>query len=566
MNEDDATVAFLKQENLLGEAELHALLEQRAQSGRSLLTLIGERNDLNEAQKAQIAAAAHGIEFVTLAPEMIDPMVAHLISHAVAARRSAIPIRKDGQTLIVAMSTPQDLAGRDEIELKTGYKVAPVAALPQAIQQAIHYHFDVASVTKQAIASMRLKGDGAAQTGGKLRRERLFDASDDPITKLVASIIKGGIEVGASDVHIEPQESKLGVRYRIDGMLRDAVEVPVSAQLEVVSHIKILSDMDIAEKRVPQDGHITLEHEGREYDLRVSSLPAVGGEKIVLRILDKNADRWVLDDVVSHPEDRETFKNLVAYPYGMLLLTGPTGSGKTTTLYSVLQEVNARERNIVTVEDPVEYRLPGITQVQVNPVAGLTFACALRSILRQDPDVILVGEIRDLETAEIAISAALTGHLVLSTLHTNDAAGAVSRLINIGIPPFLVASALLGTVAQRLVRTLCPQCKTPYEASDDESRLVWGCSDAVDGTQLYRANGCRACYESGYHGRRSVYEILCISPAIRRMIVESQSDAAIKEQAVREGMRTLRTSVLEEVRRGATTVNEVMRVVDLTGE
>jgi len=220
----------------------------------------------------------------------------------------------------------------------------------------------------------------------------------------------------------------------------------------------------------------------------------------------------------------------------------------------------------VTVEDPVEYRLSGITQVQVNPVAGLTFACALRSILRQDPDVILVGEIRDLETAEIAISAALTGHLVLSTLHTNDAAGAVSRLVNIGIPPFLVASALLGTVAQRLVRTLCPQCKTPYEASGDESHLVWGPSGAGDGRQLFRAGGCRACYESGYHGRRSVYEILCISPAIRRMIVEGQSDAAIKEQAAQEGMRTLRTSVLEEVRRGATTVNEVMRVVDLTGE
>ncbi|MBN2130823.1 MAG: type II/IV secretion system protein [Sedimentisphaerales bacterium] len=566
MNEHDATVAFLKRENLLAEADLAALLEQQAESGQSLLTLVGQRHDLDEAQKARIAAAAQGIEFVTLAPEMIDPVVAHLISHAVAARLRAIPLRKDGRTLAVAMSEPQNLAARDEIELKTGYKVTAVAATPQAIQQAIHYHFDVTSVTKQAIASMRLKGDGPGPTGGRPRSERLFDASDDPITKLVASIIKGGVEVGASDIHIEPQESKLGVRYRIDGMLRDALEVPVSAQLEVVSHIKILSDMDIAEKRVPQDGHITLAHEGREYDLRVSSLPAVGGEKIVLRILDKNADRWVLDDVVTDPRDRATFKSLVANPYGMILLTGPTGSGKTTTLYSVLQEVNAPQRNIVTVEDPVEYRLSGITQVQVNPVAGLTFACALRSILRQDPDVILVGEIRDRETAEIAISAALTGHLVLSTLHTNDAAGAVSRLINIGIPPFLVASALLGTVAQRLVRTLCPHCKTPYEASGEEGGLVASPASAGEGRQLYRAGGCRACYESGYHGRRSVYEILGISPAIRRMIVEGRSDAALKEQAVTEGMRTLRTRALEEVRRGATTIDEVMRVVDLTGD
>ena len=567
MNEHDATVAFLKRENLLAEAELAALLERQAESGQSLLTLIGERTDLDEGEKARITAAARGIEFVTLAPETIDPVVAHLIPQAVASRLGAIPIRRDGGTLTVAMSEPLDLAARDEIELKTGYKVVAVAALPEAIQQAIHYHFDVASVTKQAIASMRLKGDGTGPAGGGApRSERLFDASDDPITKLVASIVKGGIEVGASDIHIEPQESKLGVRYRIDGMLRDALEVPVSAQLEVVSHIKILSDMDIAEKRLPQDGHITLGHEGREYDLRVSSLPAVGGEKIVLRILDKNADRWVLDDVVTDRRDRDTFKSLVANPYGMLLLTGPTGSGKTTTLYSVLQEVNERQRNIVTVEDPVEYRLAGITQVQINPVAGLTFARALRSILRQDPDVILVGEIRDRETAEIAISAALTGHFVLSTLHTNDAAGAVSRLVNIGIPPFLVASALLGTVAQRLVRTLCPHCKTPYEAPDEEGGLVWGDTDGGDGRPLYRAGGCRACYESGYHGRRSVYEILCISPTIRRMIVEGRSDAALKEQAVAEGMRTLRTSALEEVRRGATTVEEVMRVVDLTGE
>jgi type II secretory ATPase GspE/PulE/Tfp pilus assembly ATPase PilB-like protein len=249
----------------------------------------------------------------------------------------------------------------------------------------------------------------------------------------------------------------------------------------------------------------------------------------------------------------------------MILLTGPTGSGKTTTLYAVLQEVNAPQRNIVTVEDPVEYRLDGITQVQVKPAAGLTFACALRSILRQDPDVILVGEIRDLETAEIAVSAALTGHLVLSTLHTNDAAGAISRLVNLGIPPFLVASALLGTVAQRLVRTLCTQCRKQYGPSVSERELVWGASGSAKTTHLYGANGCRACYESGYQGRRSVYEILSVSPAVRRLIVEGRSDGEIKEQAVQDGMRTLRASALEEVQRGVTTVEEVMRVVDVTG-
>jgi len=565
MKEHDAVVAFLKKKRLLNKAELDALLARQEQSGASLLTLIDEESGLDEVQRAKVVAAAHGVEFVNLAPETVDPMVAHLISQAVAARLNAIPIRQDGRMLTVAMGSPLDLAARDEIEMKTGYQVVPVAAVPKAIQQAIHYHFNVTSVTKQAIASMRLKGDDAAETATtKPRRERLFDAADDPITKLVASIVKGGIEAGASDIHIEPQEAKLVVRYRIDGMLRHAVEVPASAQLEVVSHIKILSDMDIAEKRLPQDGHVTLEHEGRGYDLRVSSLPAVGGEKIVLRVLDKNADRWVLDNVVIHPADREKFRELLANPYGMLLLTGPTGSGKTTTLYSVLQEVNAPQRNIVTVEDPVEYRLPGITQVQIKPAAGLTFARALRSILRQDPDVILVGEIRDLETAEMAISAALTGHLVLSTLHTNDAAGAISRLVNLGIPPFLVASALLGSVAQRLVRTLCPQCRKRYRPRVAERRLVWGPAGSKKTTQLYGANGCRACYESGYQGRRSVYEILRVSATVRRLIVEGRSDGEIGEQAVQEGMRTLRASALEEVQQGVTTVDEVMRVVDVT--
>jgi type II secretory ATPase GspE/PulE/Tfp pilus assembly ATPase PilB-like protein len=350
----------------------------------------------------------------------------------------------------------------------------------------------------------------------------------------------------------------------VDGMLRRAIDIPASALREVVSHIKILADMDISERRVPQDGHITIRHEEKDYDLRVSTLPAIGGEKVVLRILDKNIGRWSLDRVVTSPQDNERIRSLVANPYGMILLTGPTGSGKTTTLYSVLQLVNTPERNIVTVEDPVEYRLPGITQVQVKPVAGVTFASTLRSILRQDPNIILVGEIRDFETAEIAISAALTGHLVLSTLHTNDAAGAVSRLVSIGIPPFLVASALLGTVAQRLIRTLCPKCKELYEGSEQESRLL-GTETLSDGT-FYRSKGCHNCYQSGYLGRKSVYEILSVSQTIKRMIVDGRSDAAIKEQAVAEGMRTLRVSALDEVRDGATSVDEVMRVVDLQSE
>ncbi|NLH41140.1 MAG: type II/IV secretion system protein [Planctomycetes bacterium] len=564
MSDHDPIIAFLLEEKAVSPAEIEALTEKRKQSGESLLTLLKREKLVDEEQLARAVAAVNKFEFVNLSPEMIDPIIAHLISHELANRHSAIPFKREGQQLFVAMSSPLDLRARDEIELKTGYRVTPVAATPHAVQQAIHFHFDVSTVTKQAIASMRLKKDaGQGPQEGEESHAGGFGAGDDPITKLVASIVRGAIDARSSDIHLEPQTNELRVRYRVDGMLRRAVEVPISAQAEVISHLKILAQMDISEKRIPQDGHITLRHEGQEYDLRVSSLPSVGGEKIVLRILDKNASRWSLDEVVTSPEDNRKFRELAANPYGMLLLTGPTGSGKTTTLYSVLQLVNTPERNIVTVEDPVEYRLPGITQVQVKPVAGLTFASALRSILRQDPDIILIGEIRDLETAEIAISAALTGHLVLSTLHTNDAAGAVSRLVNIGIPPFLVASALLGAVAQRLIRVVCPRCKGPCEPDVHARELLEGHLNPGDENRLVRGAGCHYCYQTGYKGRKAIYEILPVSPKIRRMILDGAGDAPIKDQAVQEGMRVLRDSALDEVIRGVTTVEELMRVVDL---
>jgi type IV pilus assembly protein PilB len=567
VNECDPIIAFLVNEKAVSSAEVEALAEKQKQTGESLLALLMREKLVDDEQIARAVAVVHRFEFVNLSPEMIDPIVAHLISHDVANRYSAIPLKREGQQLTLAMSSPLDLRARDEIELKTGYRVVPVAATPRAVQHAIHYHFDVANVTKQAIASMRLKNDAGQDAGpASGRAEGAFGTGDDPITKLVASIVRGAIDARSSDIHIEPQANELRVRYRVDGMLRRAVDVPLSAQAEVISHLKILAQMDISEKRIAQDGHITLRHEGQEYDLRVSSLPSVDGEKIVLRILDKNASRWSLDEVVTSRDDNRKFRELAANPYGMLLLTGPTGSGKTTTLYSVLQLVNTPERNIVTVEDPVEYRLPGITQVQVKPVAGMTFASALRSILRQDPDIILVGEIRDLETAEIAISAALTGHLVLSTLHTNDAAGAVSRLVNIGVPPFLVASALLGAVAQRLVRVVCPRCKRPCEPDPHERDLLQGHIEPGDMSRLCRGAGCHYCYGTGYKGRKAIFEIMPISQKIRRMILDGAGDTLLKEQAVKEGMRGLRASAFDEVVRGTTTIDELMRVVDLKGD
>ena len=323
--------------------------------------------------------------------------------------------------------------------------------------------------------------------------------------------------------------------------------------------------MDISEKRLPQDGHITTIHQDREFDLRVSSLPSVIGEKIVIRILDKSGNRWNLDDIATSKQDNEKFRSLIENPYGMILLTGPTGSGKTTTLYSLLQLLNTGRNNIVTVEDPVEYRLAGITQVQVNPKAGLVFASALRSILRQDPDIILIGEIRDSETAEIAVSAAMTGHLVLSTLHTNDAAGAISRLINLGIPPFLLASSLLGAAAQRLIRISCKQCRETYAATKEQKKILATAGQEAKELLLARNSGCDHCGKTGYLGRKAIYEILVVSEQIRKMIIEGKSDTEIKEQAIKEGMKTLKTSGIEEVISQTTTIEELWRTLICRG-
>jgi len=573
MENQDPIISLLVEEKVLDEATLAAAVAQQRQTGQSLVSILKKGKLVNEEQLAKVIAAVNNIEFVTLSPDMIDPMTAHLLSYEMANHHTVIPIRKEDRRLIVAMGSPLNLAVRDQIEMKTGYEVAPVAASPAAIRQAIHYHFSVRDVTKQTIVSMRLKKPGQGQEDDKLLESKLTEAergsaklAETPITRLVSSIINGAIDSRASDIHLEPRDTDMRVRYRIDGLLHDALNVPAAAQLEVISHIKIMSEMDISEKRMPQDGHMAVQHDGRDYDLRVSSLPATGGEKIVMRILDKYSGKWSLDAVVPLPEDNQKFRRLVSSPYGMILLTGPTGCGKTTTLYAVLQLLNVPERNIVTVEDPVEYRLEGITQLQVRPVAGVTFASALRSIVRQDPDVILVGEIRDPETAEIAISAALTGHLVLCTLHTNDAAGAVSRLINLGVAPFLVASALLGAVAQRLVRMTCADCKQPYKPGVEELANIFGKHLPEKEIQLYRGAGCNGCRNTGYRGRKGVFEILPVSPQIRRMITDGTSDGQIKQQAIQEGMRTLTKAAIDEVFRGGTTIDELMRVVDMRAE
>ena len=564
MQKQERIISYILEQNILDEETLQKALKEQETSGQSLISILKKNNFVDEEQLIRIIAAGHQIEFVNLSPDMINPIAAHMVTYEMANQYNIIPVKKEGNKLLVAMSSPLNLAVRDEIEMRTGLKVVPLAATQNAIKQAITYHFNVQNVTRQAIASMRLTTDSNKDESREAEPENKSpQVTNAPITKLVSSIISSAIDAGASDIHIEPQQPDMRVRYRIDGILHDAINVPSSAQLEVVSHIKVTADMDISEQRIPQDGHMIVQHDGREYDMRVSSLPGVGGEKIVIRILDKDAIKWSLDAVVPSPDDNRKFRELASNPYGMLLLTGPTGSGKTTTLYSVLQLLNTPERNIVTIEDPVEYRLDGITQLQVKPIAGITFASALRSIVRQDPDIILVGEIRDFETAEIAISAAQTGHLVLSTLHTNDAAGAISRLINLGVAPFLVASALLGAVAQRLIRNSCPKCRQVYQPSQDDMNRLFGESHGDKKIEFYEGTGCNHCHNTGYHGRKGIFEILPISPTIRKMITDRSSDDVIRQQAIKEGMKTLHRSAANEVLAGVTTIDEIMRVINV---
>ena len=563
MEKQDAIVSFLLDENILDENAIEKLLCEHDQSGKSFINMLKTRGLVSKDQLTKLVAVTNGIEFVTLSPDMIDPMVVRLVPYDIARKHNLIPVRIENDGLLVAMSSPMNLSVRDMIATKTGYRVVPVAATDEAVRTVISYHFSVESVTKQDIVKMRMKGSSDNVAAMKRNRSQSSKVADAPIVRLVDSFITGAIDARASDIHIEPQLPDMRVRYRVDGILLDALDVPASAQREVISHVKILADMDISEKRIPQDGHISIDHRGKGYDLRVSSLPATGGEKIVIRILDASTGLMRLDEITNSADEYDSLNKLIANPYGMILLTGPTGSGKTTTLYSMIQELNTPEKNIVTVEDPVEYRLKCVTQVQVKPEIGRTFANGLRSILRQDPDIILVGEIRDYETAEIAISAALTGHLVLSTLHTNDAAGAVSRLVSLGILPFQIASSVLGVVAQRLVRVVCPKCKKSYEPGDEEIKMFFDGQEPDKEKTIYKSQGCGSCRNTGYYGRAATYEILNITDDIKNMIVDSASDNQMKAEAIKQGMKTLKKRAIGQVLDGITTLNELLRVVDM---
>ncbi|HET9657935.1 MAG TPA: ATPase, T2SS/T4P/T4SS family [Kineosporiaceae bacterium] len=547
---------ILLDSGLVDEVQLAAAYDEHQRGGRSLGRVLVEHGVLTEAQLVAALASQIGLPFVDLTDYGVDGSAVARVSPAVCRRHTVLPIGYDESRLVLAMADPGNVFALDDVRSLTGMELRPVVAtrddLLAAIDRFCRADSDLGDLTS-ALTQDEDEEDLA----------RLKEVVDEaPIVKYVNLLITQAIQDRASDIHIEPGEHDLRVRYRIDGVLHEVMRSPRSIQSGVISRLKIMSDINIAERRIPQDGRLSVSAHGQKVDLRVATLPTVWGEKVVMRILDNSTASLALSDLGFLDANYTRYSASFTKPYGMILVTGPTGSGKSTTLYATLNIIARPEINVITVEDPVEYRLPGINQVQVNAKAGLTFAAALRSILRSDPDVVLIGEIRDHETAQIAVEAALTGHLVLSTLHTNDAPSAITRLTEMGIEPFLVGSALDCVLAQRLARRLCPKCKEPYQATPEElasAGFPW--SPEEDLPTLHRAVGCSACAKTGYKGRLALHEVMAVTEDIERLAVTRSSAAEIAEAAGRQGMHRLREDGMFKVRDGITSIEEILRVV-----
>jgi len=500
-----------------------------------------------------------GIPVVSVSTD-IDVELIKYVPEQLIRKYRVIPVRRQDNKITVAMSDPSNIVAIDDLRLILGCEIEPIKAGEGEIEELIQKHFGFPKIDK-AFEEFDMQV-GPADEAETLTLEEESVVDEAPIVRLVNSILVQSIAMGASDIHIEPQEAGVKVRFRVDGMLREVMELPKKVRGAMISRIKIMADMDIAEKRIPQDGRIQVKTTGKEIDMRISSLPTMYGEKIVMRLLDKSGMKgFKIEQLGFNPTNFKRFNNMLKNSYGIILITGPTGSGKTTTLYAGLNELNTIEKNIITVEDPVEYVLSGINQTMVNVKAGMTFAAGLRSILRQDPDIIMVGEIRDGETAEIAVKAAITGHLVLSTLHTNDAASSISRLVDMGIEPFLAASSILGVVAQRLLRRICPDCREPYllplGESPEREFMGLGPQDPVT---LYQGRGCDKCSGTGYRGRLPIHELLIVTSGLRAIINRNESSDILKRHAVEEGMMTLKSDGLYKAALGHTSIQEVMRV------
>ena len=546
----------INQEQLNKALETHRENLQKGARGLLGQTLI-ELGYTDEETVTKAIARQANVEYVSLHSYEVDTTAAALLDPDFARRYNSLPIGFENGRLIVAMMHPNDIVTIDDLRLITGYEIKPVCVSDSELKMAIERY-------TQAISGIEAGEEDYYSEEADTQEDINTSDTDKPAVQLANLIFNQAIRNGASDVHIEPQEKSLRVRFRIDGVLHNTMQPPTRLHPSLVSRVKVMAGMDIANRRSPQDGRTTLKLNGRVIDLRVASLPTAYGEKLTLRLLDRS-ERMITLEELGFPETQfKRFRGIINKPHGCVLVTGPTGSGKTTTLYAALAELNSVEKHIITVEDPIEYRLSGINQVQVNPRAGLTFASGLRSILRNDPDIIMIGEIRDRETARIAVESALTGHLVLSTLHTNNAAGALSRLGDMDIEPYLTASSVIGVLAQRLVRVLCKQCRKPYTISRSEMHNNIPDFPMIRNEQevtIYSAEGCLRCSNTGYRGRMGVYELLLVTDKIRQMTLQNRTSNEIAEVAVKEGMITLRRDGFIKVREGTTTLEEALRVL-----
>lgn len=562
----DRLTKILIDREVLKPADLEKALAVQKEKGGTLSDVIVEQGFVTKNDLMVILSKELGVPPINLSKYKVDPQVLKLIPKKIVKNYKIIPLSVLGNTLTVALSDPLNVFAMDDIKVLTGFEVSPVLATEKDIKDAIRqqYEEDGTAAIEKIVSGMD-SPDGLSLVGrsGNAQVEKSSEllkiTQEAPVVKITNLLLAEAINIRASDVLIEPLEKAMRVRYRVDGILREGRRPPKILQNAIVSRIKVMSDLDIAERRLPQDGRFKIKIHGREVDFRVSVLPSNLGEKVALRILDKSQATLDIEKLGFDPGSLDWIRKAASRPHGMMLVCGPTGCGKTTTLYSILQHVNAPEKNLVTVEDPIEYLIGGVNQVAARPDIGLTFAGALRAILRQDPNVIMIGEIRDFETVDIAIKAALTGHLVLSTLHTTTATGSILRLVNMGVEPFLITSSLILVAAQRLVRKICPGCKEEYRL-DAETIARFNFKAESKKTVFYKGRGCSNCLKTGYKGRVGLIEVLALGPKIKNMILENAQEYQIREAARREGMRTLRDNGLALAASGITTLSEVLRV------
>jgi type IV pilus assembly protein PilB len=560
---------LLVAEGLITDEQLRQALGEQKGKADKLGSILVRQGSISEEQLIGFLSRQYGIPSITLVNLDIDPETLRLVPAHIAKKYDVLPVKRIGGTLTLAMSDPTNVFALDDIAFMTNLQILPVVAPQAAIRKAL----DRAYEANQPVSSMtdmmsEITGDASnvevvedEQAGAQVDVFELKESADEaPVVKLVNMVLVDAIRKGASDLHWEPYEKTFRVRFRIDGVLHEMLSPPKRLEPAIISRLKIMSNLDISERRLPQDGRIKLRYGSREIDFRVSVLPTIFGEKAVLRILDKEALQLDMTKLGFDTWSYEKFGHAIHQPYGMVLITGPTGSGKTTTLYSAISTINAPEHNIMTAEDPVEYNLKGVNQVQINEGVGRTFAAVLRSFLRQDPDVILVGETRDLETAQISIRAALTGHLVFTTLHTNDCPSTVARLVDMGVQPFLLSSALLLILAQRLGRRICKDCKEPIEGHEDDLVPYGHVSEGRGRVTFFKGKGCQTCNFTGMKGRVALYEVMPVTEDLRAVILKGAQTAEIRAMAQSQGMRTLRQAGLLKVLEGTTTVEEVLRV------